>query len=195
MSTLPQTIADFPAFLPVSRFSTEKYLQMVDAGVLGPSDKVELIGGVIVDMSPAGKPHNQFLILMVDLFAPLLEEYQVAIQATLPLDDGNVFDPDFMLLSRKAEGYKQQYPRPEDVQLLIEASGTSLKRDQEVKLPVYASAGIQEYWIADLEQEEVVVHREPEGATYRVVETHRTEDILAPLAAPNFSLTVRQLFE
>lgn len=195
MSTMPLSIADIPPFLPVSRFTTEKYLHMVDAGVLGPSDKVELIGGVVVDMSPAGIPHNQFLIYIVDLFMPLLTDFQVAIQATLPLDEGNVFDPDFMLLRRKAEGYKQQYPQPEDVKLLIEASGSSLKRDREVKLSVYAAAGIEEYWIADLDQQAVIVHREPQGTTYRAIETRNNDDILSPLAAPAFSLTVRHLFE
>lgn len=192
---MSENIADFPSFLPLRRFSTETYLQMVDAGVLGPGDKVELIGGVIVDMSPAGIPHNYFLIHLNRLFASLINEFEVAIQATLPLTDGNVFDPDFMLLRCKAEGYKHGYPQPDDVHLLIEASGSSLKRDQEVKLPAYASAGIQEYWIADLEQEVVVVHREPEDAIYRVVETRSEDDILTPLAAPNFSLTVLQLFE
>ena len=146
-------------------------------------------------MSPAGIPHNYFLIQLNRIFSSLIEQYEVAIQATLPLDDGNVFDPDFMLLRRKAEGYKHAYPQPEEVLLLIEESQTSLQRDQEVKLPAYAAAGIQEYWIADLEQHAVIVHRKPVDNSYCVIETHRGEDPLTPLAAPAFSLPVCQLFE
>lgn len=195
MSTLPVDIAEFPSFLPLRRFSTEKYLQMVDSGFLGPSDKVELIAGVVVETSPSGIPHNQFLIQIVDLFAAVLKDCQVAIQATLPLDDGSVFHPDFMLLRRKPEGYKLKYPRPEDVLLVIEAASSSLRRDREIKLPVYAAAGIPEYWITDLEKELVIVHRQPEGSQYQVVEIAQKDEILSPLAAPQFSLKAGKLFE
>ncbi len=195
MSTTLRTSTEFPDFLPLTRFSTQRYLQMIQSGVLGPDDKVELIGGVICDMSPAGIPHNEFLINIVDLFAPLLKEFRFAVQATLPVREGQVYDPDFMLLRRNAGGSKRDYPRPEDVMLLIEAAESSLQRDQEVKLPVYAVAGIQEYWIVDLVREEIIVHRDPEGETYRSVKTLRKGDQLSLLAAPGFPLTVQQTFE
>jgi Uma2 family endonuclease len=194
MSTILTSSTDFPPYLPLRRFSTEKYLQMVAAGVLGPEDKVELIGGVIVDMSPAGIPHNHFLINIVELFSPLLATHRIAVQATLPLGVGQVFDPDFMLLRRTAQGYKHRYPQPADVLLLIEAAESSLRRDREVKLPVYAAAGIQEYWIADLDREQVLVHRDPAGEVYRTVSTHSGEESLNPQVAPEFSVTVQQLF-
>src|SRR3989304_9191972 len=150
MTTIPQPAADFPNFLPLRRFSTAGYLQMIEAGVLGPRDRVELIGGIIVEKSPAGIPHNHFMIRITELFAPRLGRFQWAIQGTLTVAEGQVYDPDFMLLRRRPDGYKTRLPDAADVLLIVEAAESSLRRDQQVKLPVYAGAGIAEYWIADL---------------------------------------------
>ena len=195
MATTGQTTADFPEFLSLKRFSTSDYLQMIEAGVLGKDDHVELIGGMIVDMSPAGIPHNHFLIRVIRLFAPLLDRFEMAIQGTFPLEEGHVFDPDFMLLQKRPDAYKSKLPEAEDVVLVIEAADSSLRKDQQLKLPVYAQAGISEYWIADLEKETILIHRQPEGGVYRVVETHRADDVLSPLAASDFSFAVRQAFD
>jgi Uma2 family endonuclease len=79
--------------------------------------------------------------------------------------------------------------------LLVEASASSLNHDQQIKLPTYAEAGIQEYWIADLDNERLLVHREPAGARYKSVQTLEGDASISPLAAPDFSLTVRRMFE
>lgn len=194
MSTVTQTIDDFTGFLPPARFTTEEYLAMVDAGLL-EGKKVELIGGVIVQMSPAGIPHNYFLINLLSQFAPLLEKFEIAIQGTIPVIRSSVFDPDFMLLLRQPKKYKRAYPQPHDVQLVIEASASSLNRDKKYKLPIYAAAGIQEYWIADLDNEQILVHRNPVEEAYQSVQILKGDDRISPLAAPEFSLTVRQMFE
>jgi Uma2 family endonuclease len=195
MSVVSTPAVGFPEFLPPGRFSTAQYLRMIEAGVLGPEDKVELIGRMIVQMSPAGIPHNNFLINIVDLFGPLLGRFKFAIQATLTVAEGHVFDPDFMLLVRRPGGFKAKLPDASDVRLVIEAAESSLPRDQKIKMPVYASAGIPEYWIADLEREVLIVHREPQPGGYRLIETHSGDKVVSPLAAPDFSFAVRQAFD
>lgn len=195
MSVLSSSSAGFPEFLPLGRFSTAQYLRMIEAGVLGPEDHVELIDGVVVEMSPAGIPHNGFLINIVDLFAPLLSRYQFAVQGTLTVAEGQVFDPDFLLLARRPDRYKTKHPGAEDVRLVIEAAESSLPRDQKVKMPIYAAAGIPEYWIADLVHEALTVHRNPEPDGYSDVKSLRGDDVVTPLAAPDFCLVVRKLFE
>lgn len=167
---------------------------MVDAGFL-EGKRVELIDGVIVAMSPAGPQHNQFLGRLNQLLAPVWNKGEVWIQGTLSVVDAQVFDPDVMLLRKKENGYKHQLPIPADVLLLVEASASSLHHDQQIKLPIYAEARIQEYWIADLDNERLLVHREPVGATYQSVEILEGDAVVSPLAAPDFSLTVRQMFE
>ena len=181
--------------IPPHRFSTDKYLEMIDTGLIGPDDRVELVEGVIVDMSPAGAPHNQFLGQLNRLLAPLLDKMDIWIQGTLTVAEGQVYDPDVMLLRRKQGGYKQRLPDPTDVMLIVEAADSSFRRDEEVKLPVYAAAGIAEYWIADLEQEVIIIHREPEGGRYKTIEVRQGDDEVSPSIAPDLSFAVRQAFE
>jgi Uma2 family endonuclease len=195
MSIVHQPSAGIPEFLPLRRFSSADYLQMIEAGVLGRRDRVELIGGMIVEMSPAGIPHNHFLIQIIDLFAPLLDQFQFAVQGTLTVAEGQVFDPDFMLLRRREDSYKTKLPAAADVLLVIEAAESSLRRDQQIKLPVYANAGIAEYWIADLDREILLVHRDFETNGYRVAETLRGDDLVSPLACPEFSFVARKVFD
>ena len=195
MAATGQPTADFPEFLSLKRFSTSDYLQMVEAGVLGKDDHVELIAGMIVDISPAGSRHNYFLGRLNRLFARIWDKGEVWVQGTLNVAEGQVYDPDFLLLRPKPGGYKEQLPTAQDVLLVVEAAEISLRADQQVKLPVYAKAGISDYWIADLQREVLIVHRLPEASHYRSVEEFHGDDVVSPLAAPEFSFPVRQAIE
>ncbi|MGD9632709.1 MAG: Uma2 family endonuclease [Pirellulales bacterium] len=194
MSVISTSFTGFPE-LPLGRFSTAQYLRMIDVGVLGPEDHVELIDGVVVEMSPAGIPHNGFLINIIRTMAPLLDRFEFAVQGTLTVAEGQVFDPDFMLLDRRPDRFKTKLPDAKDVRLVIEAAESSLPRDQKVKMPKYAAAGIPEYWIADLVHEVMLVHRDPQPAGYGQIQTLRGDDLVSPLAAPDFSFAIRQAFE
>jgi Uma2 family endonuclease len=193
MDTLSFPIAEVTQIAPIHRFSTSDYLEMIDKGVLGPDDHVELIEGIIVEMAPAGIPHNHFTMRVTELFAPLLGRFRISVQGTLTVAEGQVFDPDFMLLQPRS--YKTRLPEAADVVLLIEAAESSLSRDQKIKLPIYANAGISEYWIVDLERELLLVHRAPQAKMYGTVERRQGEDIVSPIAAPDLSFAVRQFFE
>ena len=195
MAIVLQPFVEIPDILPLRRFSTADYLEMIEKGVLGPEDHVELIGGMIVEMSPAGIPHNGFLIGINRLFGPLLDRYEIAIQGTLTVAEGQVYDPDFMLLRKRPDRYKTKLPDAPDVLLVIEAAQSSLPRDQQIKLPVYATAGIPEYWIADLERELLIIHREPQAGSYNSIEIRQGNDIVSPIAAPDLSFAVRRAFD
>jgi Uma2 family endonuclease len=195
MATISQSSTDASDFLPLWQFSTARYLEMIEKGVLGPKDRVELIGGVIVDMSPAGSRHNHFLGQLNRLFVPIFDKFEVWIQGTMIVAEGQVYDPDFLLLRRKPGGYKDRLPESRDVLLVVEAAESSLRRDQQIKLPVYAAAGVAEYWIADLDQERILVHREPLGNSYQLVEIRRGDEIISPSAAPDLAFATRQAFD
>jgi Uma2 family endonuclease len=195
MATIVQSTTDLLQIVPLHRFSTADYLEMIDKGVLGSKDRVELIGGMIVEMSPAGIPHNHCLICLVRLFAPLLSKFELAIQGTLTVSEGQVYDPDFMLLGRGEDGYTTRLPQSSDVVLVIEAAESSLRRDQQIKMPVYAAAGIPEYWIADLDRETLIVHRDPAAESYASIENRRGDDVVSPSAAPELAFAVRQMFD
>jgi Uma2 family endonuclease len=168
---------------------------MIEKGVLGPKDKVELIGGFIVNRSPQGTRHNHFLMNLNRLFAPLHEHFCILVQGAITVAPGQIYDPDFLVLEQKRGGYKFKHPEASNVKLVVEASESSLRFDQRVKLPVYAAAGVPEYWIADLEREVLIVHRVPDGDTYKVIATRQGDDSVSSLAAPNIKFAVRQAFE
>jgi Uma2 family endonuclease len=195
MSTISHSTSEILQIAPLHRFRTADYLEMIEKGVFASEEHVELIGGIIAEMSPAGSRHNHFLGQFNKLLVTVFNRFEVWIQGTLSVAEGHVYDPDVMLLRLKPGGYKHELPGPRDVLLIVEVAESSLKRDQQIKLPVYAAAGIPEYWIADLDHETLIIHREPEGGTYRTTEIRRGDDIVSPLAAPELSFAVRKAFE
>jgi Uma2 family endonuclease len=117
------------------------------------------------------------------------------VQGTLSIEEGTLFDPDFMLLHKRRDHYRSKLPEASDVLLLIEAAETSLSRDQKIKLPSYGAAGIPEYWIADLRRKVMIVCRNPSATGYKSIEIRQDNDIVAPLAAPDVSFAVSEAFE
>lgn len=180
--------------LPLTRLTADEYIAAAEAGAFQDGRRVELIEGLIIDMSPAGSKHNHYLMNLTELFAPLLKQFRIAVQATLRINSSQVFDPDFMLLRRREEGYIETLPQPRDVQLLIEVSESSLPRDSKVKLPIYASAGIKDYWIMDVDSEALLVHRSPVENRYDDIREYRSDERIAPLADPDFTLDVANVF-
>ncbi len=196
MSTgsLPTTAAADFSLLPPARFSSRQYLQMVTAGIFGPDDKVELINGVITPMAPAGPEHNASVIQFPRLFAPMLDRFDLLIQGTVTLGEGQVFDPDMALLDPQTGWLSPVAPhRGATSSLIVESAASSLPRDQQKKLPAYAAAGIQEYWIIDLQKTSLLVHRQPEGERYASIVTLSEKDVVTPLACGELKVVVGEL--
>lgn len=179
--------------MPVHRFSTDDYLAMIDAGVLGPEDKVELIDGTICDMSPQGPRHTGDLIALIDLFLPVKDRCHFAVQSTMPFGGDRVLDPDFAVLRPRDDAYRGAYAKPEDVMLLIEVASTSQVHDREVKGPIYAKAGVGDYWIIDIPGDRVFIHRDPAGDTYGEIRMLRRGDKVTPVNFPDFELDVADI--
>jgi Uma2 family endonuclease len=186
---------DVPVELPLRQFGADEYMAMVDAGVFDQRCRVELIEGYIVDMAPAGPEHNYVIMRFPRLFAALMADFELWIQGTLGVDRRNVFDPDFMLLRPRKLSYKKALPGPADIALIVEVAGSSLRRDAGVKLPIYANHGIEDFWIADLDREVLVVHRKPQEGAYLDKQEFSGDSLIAPLAAPEFQIAVRAIFD
>lgn len=180
--------------LPLRQFDAKEYIAMAEAGVFEARDRVELLGGYVIDMSPANSDHNFVVMRFNELFAPLLNQFKIWVQGTLGVDQRNVIDPDFMLLKPREQSYKLALPTPVDVALLVEVAGSSLQRDARVKLPIYAAHGIADYWIADLDREVLIVHRQPRGDQYGEVLDYSGDARISALAAPGLSISVDDMF-
>ncbi len=176
------------------RLDVGAYYKMAEAGILTPSDRVELIGGEIFDMTPIGSEHGGKTNRLNRLFARTAADglALVSVQSPLRLDAYNEPEPDLMLLKPSADDYQGRHPNAADVLLLIEVSETSLAYDRGTKLPLYAKFGVPEVWIVDLRSSAVEVYREPAGAAYALKE-RLISGLLAPALVPGVALDVGAL--
>ena len=173
------------------RFDCETYLRMAETGILLPTDRVELIDGEILVMSPIGHRHGIAVNAAVRAIVKTVgDKAFLWTQTTLVLDTFVVPEPDLALLKPRDDFYAGKRPGREDVLLIVEVADSSLEYDTTVKLGMYAILGIREYWVADLRNDRLLVHSQPEGDTYRASrELHRGESI-APHALPECQLPV-----
>ena len=147
--------------LTARRFSVEEYHRMVEVGILGEDERVELIDGRILQMSPIGSQHAAYVSSLNRKLRAIEETAIVRIQDPIILDDETEPQPDVAVVKFKANAYADSHPHAEDVLLLIEVADTSLEEDRLIKLPRYADSGIPEVWIFNLIENIVEVYREP----------------------------------
>src|SRR5690242_18019562 len=166
------------------RFDATEYQKLYQVGILGDDDRVELLNGEIVIMSPIGYRHINTVSLLHEAFLEQSQRrYLVSSQSTFHLGQRSMPQPDLVLADRRviAEG---RYTRPAVVFLVVEVSDTSLTYDQGPKLEAYARAGIREVWIVDLTNDQIVAYREPQpmtGSFGRVMSFDRASTVY-PLA-------------
>ena len=178
--------------LPVLRgpFTVESYQRLAELGVLGENDRVELIDGQVVEMTPIGDRHASCVRRLYDWFAHhALALAIIDVQNPVVLGANNAPQPDLALLKRRADGYRQ-HPRARDVLLVIEVADTTLAYDRDVKIPLYARAGIPEAWLVNLPADRIDVYREPVAGKYAAVRTASRGETLSPLRFPNVILRI-----
>lgn len=165
-------------------FNVKDFRAMTEAGLF-IDQKVELLNGVVVDMSPANPEHE-------DSIDELDEKMQRVFSAKARVRVEKAFDinddywlphPDIVLAKRKR--YGDNPPKPEDIFLIVEVSNTTLTEDLGKKLKRYASLGIKDYWVANIKEKVWLVHREPSTETYLSVTRVPFGQNLAPLAFPD----------
>jgi Uma2 family endonuclease len=176
------------------RFTVDEYEQMGRAGILGEDDRVELIDGEIIQMSPIGSRHAGTVAKLAARFGTTLSTSAIVwVQNPIRLEDYAEPQPDIALLQPREDFYTRSHPRPADVLLIVEVAETSIRYDRGAKMRQYARAGIADLWVADFEGECVWVYREPMGDSYRVVRRVRRGQRIAPLAFPELSISVDDL--
>ncbi|MCU0348395.1 MAG: Uma2 family endonuclease [Saprospiraceae bacterium] len=144
------------------------YHKMAEVGILDEDDRVELINGEIIEMSPIGSIHTSRLKRIMRLFhnMPNVDKYLVSVQDPIFLGKYSEPQPDLAILHFRADFYEEKHPEPQDILLVIEVSDTSLGYDREVKKPLFAAAGIPELWIVNIEDEQVEVYKTPQNGDY-----------------------------
>ncbi len=144
--------------LPRRKFTREEYYRIAEAGLFN-GERVELIEGEIVQMSPIGPAHGETATLVAELLWRLFGEgYRVRVQMPLSLGDSEP-QPDVAVVPGKPGDYRDAHPT--SAVLVVEVAQSSLEYDREVKGRLYAQAGIPEYWLVNLEERCVEVYRDP----------------------------------
>jgi Uma2 family endonuclease len=174
------------------RFTVEEYHRLGETGFFQPEDRVELLNGEIILMSPIGIRHVQAVTWLVEcLVEQARRRYMVSPGNPVWLSDISEPQPDLMLVPRTRR--MKHHPQPKDVFLLLEVSDTSLAYDRDAKLKAYAEAKVREYWIVDLQGDAVDVYRRPSRGRYTASSTFSTEDVIHPLAFPDVAVPVRDI--
>jgi Uma2 family endonuclease len=174
--------------------NVEEFHRMVAAGVLDEDERVELLEGVIVAMTPQSAPHARRIQWLTRFLVRTLgDEYAVRPQLQLTLGERNEPEPDLAVVRAEATSEDRH---PETAVLVIEVAGDSLRRDRRVKAALYSRFAVPEYWIVNLEARVVEVFSDPDAAagTYRRNRVLSTAETLVSETLPQLSFSVAELF-
>jgi Uma2 family endonuclease len=186
--------APLMAIATTRRFTVDEYYRMGEVGILHPEERVELLDGEIVAMSPIGPLHAAVAARLQDLLSQSLRGlYQVRSQSPIRLSQRSEPEPDMAVVQARADYYATAHPTPADVLLLIEVADTSLALDRGAKLALYAAAGIAELWIVDLAGQQIEQHYDPAGNQYRSKQTYGRGQTISAHAASGLVLAVDAL--
>jgi Uma2 family endonuclease len=148
---------------------------MVAAGILDNDTRRELVDGVLYDMSPPGPRHRHVVAMLTEhLVIGVRGRFWVRVQDVILTSDEGWRSPDLLVVPREDE------ERADRALLVVEVSNTTRGRDDE-KAAVYAEIGVAEYWIIDVNRDEVLVHREPRDNAYANIERMVPGDAITPL--------------
>jgi Uma2 family endonuclease len=177
------------------RFTREEYHRMAEVGILKPTDRVELIRGEIIEMSPPGRRHVAFVNNLNQLLVTRLAGRAiVSVQNPVAFSDESEPQPDLAVVRRRAVSYKEAEIVTDDVLLLIEVAESSLAHDRSTKLRLYAEAGVAEYWVIDGAAERIEVHRTPAAGSYRDVSRLAGTATVGLGAFPDVVLALAEIF-
>ena len=177
----------------IAKWTLDDYHHMIASGLLD-GRSVELLNGEIVEMSPEGESHAYFSHEAAKYLGRLLGEEADIRQGkpiTIPSSHSEP-EPDIAVVQPLGREYLRHHPYPDNIFWLIEFSNTSLSKDLEDKRKAYALANIQEYWVVNLQAQQLIIFRHPMHEDYQT-ETNMTAGVLSPLAFPSIQLSVQCL--
>ncbi|QDU87118.1 hypothetical protein Pla175_04740 [Pirellulimonas nuda] len=182
----------------LAQFSIEQYHQIVAAGVFGmeqPPRRIEFLEGVFVEMSAVGYRHRQVIdeLMYWALGAFPRDAWHASVQQPIQLiNSRSVPEPDLAIY--RPGGWGGNHPKAEHAGLVIEVADSTLVLDLGYKMRLYAKGGVAEYWVCDVANKTIVVHRAPENGRYGSIESFTGNATVAPLALPTAVVTPEAIF-
>jgi Uma2 family endonuclease len=147
------------------RFTVNDYHRMIDAGILTPDHKVELLKGWIINKMPQNPPHLTATTALVQwLYQTLsMAGWTIRCQGPITLSDSEP-EPDIAIARGPYTNYTKRHPGPADVPLVIEVGDSTVIADRRAKMPIYAAAKIPEFWLIDLQSNHAEIYTNPQGS-------------------------------
>ena len=180
-----------PELIP-AKITLEQYHRMVDAGIWEDCH-VELLNGVVVEMPPEGTPHASKRTTTHEYLTRVLgDRAQIRVGAPITLPNGSEPEPDLAIVQRVQDHYLSHHPYPENIFWVVEYSNTSLSKDLGVKADIYAAEGIPEYWVVNLQENKLIVFRDPMNGKYQFRQ-ELTWGSISPIAFPEVFIDVAKL--
>lgn len=176
------------------RFTVEEYHRMIAAGVFDENERVELIEGEVLQMAAKSLRHVAGVRRVTKILGKSLGK-AVFISAQDPIQIGGISEPepDVVVAKPSATDYEDHHPTPQDILLIVEVAETSLHVDRNRKLPLYANAGIQQFCILNLRDQEVEDYRDPAPEGYRSKQTYTATQSFNLVAFPKVKINVADL--
>lgn len=183
--------------IQTKRWTRQEYERMAALGLFGPEERVELLEGEIVTMTPQRSSHSATIGLaeavLRRVFGPT---HWIRIQLPLIVDPDSEPEPDLAVVPGSPREYVSEHPHT--ALLILEVADSTLEKDRAHKAPIYARAGIPEYWIVNLAERCLEVYREPvnqpgQPASYRSFRKLSPSDRVSPLAAASVTIAVADL--
>jgi Uma2 family endonuclease len=176
-------------------FTVDEYHRMAEAGIFHPDERVELIEGEIVEMSPIGPRHAGCVINATRLFITRLgDRIVLSPQNPVVIRPRSEPQPDLLLLRPRTISYSREHPTPEDVALAVEVADTTVRFDRVVKARLYARARIAEFWLLLPNDMTVEIHRAPGPDGYGRVTQHGFDQTVSALVFPDVGFAVSDFF-
>jgi Uma2 family endonuclease len=177
------------------KFTVKEYQKMGESNIFHPEERLELIKGEMVIMSPIGAKHASMVNRLTNLLCRKLpEEIIVSVQNSIVLDDYTEPQPDLVMAKFREDFYKNQPIKPENIYWLIEVSDSTIKYDRTTKIPLYAENKIDEVWIVNLNNSTLEVYRQPENNSYQNVQKLTSNQTISPLDFPDLIINLSTIF-
>ncbi|MBA3923207.1 MAG: Uma2 family endonuclease [Nostocaceae cyanobacterium] len=175
-------------------WTVAEYHQMIETGILSPDERIELIEGKIIEMSPQGPPHATTTGCVSEYLTQLLgSRVAIRIQVPVTLQPKSEPESDIALVLPPQRRYRDHHPTASEIFLVIEIADSTLVGDCEIKKKMYAKAGISDYWVIDVKNNHLFVFRSPAGDVYlQEIELGRG-DRVTPLAFPDVIVLIDEL--
>lgn len=181
---------------PIRRITVDDYHRIAETGIFERDEHVELLDGILIEMAPIGHRHGYAARTVANLLGYALGTRAIIeTNAPLALAPDSEPQPDVLVLRPPFTLYRERLPRPADALLLVEIAETSRSYDRGPKARSYAEAGIEELWVVDLVEEEVVVHRNPQADGYGSRTVFRRGECVAPARFPDVSIAISDFLE